>query len=47
MLSPKFVIDAPGGGGKVPLVPDYVESREDGALWVRSFNGKLYRYPER
>ena len=47
MLSPKFVIDAPGGGGKVPLVPNYVEGREDGALVVKSFNGKRYRYPER
>jgi lysine 2,3-aminomutase len=43
---PHFVIDAPGGGGKVPLIPDYVVGREGSDLLVRNFEGKVYRYPD-
>jgi lysine 2,3-aminomutase len=42
---PQFVIDAPGGGGKVPLNPDYVESVDDDAIVLRNYEGRLYRYP--
>jgi len=42
---PQFVIDAPGGGGKVPLNPDYVESVDDEAIVLRNYEGRLYRYP--
>jgi lysine 2,3-aminomutase len=44
---PHFVIDAPGGGGKIPLVPDYVTGRENGALVLRNYEGRTYRYPDR
>ena len=43
---PTFVIDAPGGGGKIPLLPEYVVGREDGDLLLRNFEGKTYRYPD-
>jgi lysine 2,3-aminomutase len=42
---PYYVIDVPGGGGKVPLLPEYIQSREGGNLTVRTYNGKTYDYP--
>ncbi|MEZ5543482.1 MAG: KamA family radical SAM protein [Pseudomonadota bacterium] len=41
---PHYVIDAPGGGGKIPLVPDYVVGREGDDLVLRNFEHGLYRY---
>jgi lysine 2,3-aminomutase len=43
---PTYVIDAPGGGGKIPLMPDYVVGREDGALLLQNYEKNLYRYPD-
>lgn len=43
---PSYVIDAPGGGGKIPLLPDYVVGHENGFLVLRNYEGNLYRYPE-
>ena len=43
---PTYVVDAPGGGGKIPLMPDYVVGREGDALVLRNYENKLYRYPE-
>ncbi|MBI5691403.1 MAG: KamA family radical SAM protein [Verrucomicrobia bacterium] len=42
---PQFVIDAPGGGGKVPINPEYVESLSDEAVVLRNYEGRKYRYP--
>jgi lysine 2,3-aminomutase len=42
---PQYVIDAPGGGGKVPLNPDYVEEVTDEGILMRNYEGRLYRYP--
>src|SRR5258705_2283994 len=36
---PQYVIDAPGGGGKVPVNPDYVLSRAAGRVVIRNFEG--------
>ena len=42
---PQFVIDAPGGGGKIPLNPDYVENiSEDGKFTLRNFRGERFVY---
>ncbi len=41
---PTYVIDAPGGGGKIPLIPDYVVGRDGDDLVLRNFEGGLYRY---
>ncbi len=47
MAIPHFVIDAPGGGGKIPVLPqDYLVSMEDGDVVLRNYNGKVYTYPE-
>jgi lysine 2,3-aminomutase len=43
---PYYVIDAPGGGGKVPLLPEYIVSREPGKVVVRSFKGTEHTYIE-
>jgi lysine 2,3-aminomutase len=43
---PTFVIDAPGGGGKIPLQPDYVLGRDGDWLLLRNFEGVTYRYPD-
>jgi lysine 2,3-aminomutase len=41
---PTYVIDAPGGGGKIPLLPDYVVGREADYLLLRNYEGQVYRY---
>ena len=43
---PTYVIDAPGGGGKIPLIPDYVVGREGDDLLLRNFEGNVYRYTD-
>jgi lysine 2,3-aminomutase len=43
---PQFVIDAPGGGGKVPINPEYVLSMNDDRVVIRNFEGKVFEYPE-
>ncbi len=43
---PQYVIDAPGGGGKVPVNPEYVLSRNADRVVIRNFEGKIFEYPE-
>jgi lysine 2,3-aminomutase len=43
---PAFVIDAPGGGGKIQLAPDPVAGRDGDDLLLRNFEGDIYRYPD-
>jgi len=43
---PQFVIDAPGGGGKVPLMPQYLMSQSDSRVVVRNYEGQMFSYPE-
>jgi lysine 2,3-aminomutase len=43
---PTYVVDAPGGGGKIPLVPDAVVGRDAEGLLLRNHEGDVYRYPE-
>jgi lysine 2,3-aminomutase len=43
---PQYVIDAPGGGGKVPINPDYIVQRNADRLLIRNFEGKIFEYPE-
>ena len=40
---PTFVVDAPGGGGKIPLMPNYLVSQGENSLVVRNFEGVLVR----
>jgi lysine 2,3-aminomutase len=41
---PTYVIDLPGGGGKVPLQPDYVVSQTDEELILRNYEGHLFTF---
>jgi lysine 2,3-aminomutase len=43
---PTFVVDAPGGGGKIPLFPDMVAGREGDYVLLRNYAGKIFRYPD-
>ena len=38
--------DAPGGGGKVPISPEYILCRNAGRVLIRNFEGKIFEYPE-
>jgi len=44
---PTYVIDAPGGGGKIPLLPDYVVEHTDERIVLRNYKGELCEYPEK
>lgn len=43
---PQYVIDAPGGGGKVPINPDYILNHNDERVVIRNFEGRVFEYPE-
>jgi lysine 2,3-aminomutase len=43
---PSYVIDAPGGGGKVPLLPEYFIGRDGDDLVLRNYQGLYFRYPD-
>jgi lysine 2,3-aminomutase len=42
---PQYVIDAPGGGGKVPINPDYVEQVTNDEIIFRNYEGHRFAYP--
>lgn len=41
---PTYVIDAPGGGGKIPLLPEYTVGRDGDDLLLMNYEGNIYRY---
>jgi lysine 2,3-aminomutase len=43
---PQFVIDAPGGGGKVPINPGYILYHDHEKIIIRNYEGKIFEYPE-
>lgn len=43
---PHFVIDAPGGGGKVPLLPEYVDEITEDEVVFRNYEGKRFVYKQ-
>ncbi len=43
---PTFVVDAPGGGGKTPVMPQYVISQSPGRVVLRNFEGVITTYTE-
>jgi lysine 2,3-aminomutase len=43
---PQYVIDAPGGGGKVPINPGYILRKTADKVIIRNFEGKVFEYPE-
>lgn len=44
LANPHFVIDAPGGGGKIPLLPSYVLHMDEEKIILRNFQNKVYSY---
>ncbi len=43
---PTYVVDAPGGGGKIPLMPNYLVSAAPGRVVLRNFEGAMFGYPD-
>jgi lysine 2,3-aminomutase len=43
---PQFVIDGPGGGGKIPVNPSYVVAQTPDRIVLRNYKGDIYEYPE-
>ncbi|MBI1745051.1 MAG: KamA family radical SAM protein [Acidobacteria bacterium] len=42
---PQYIIDAPGGGGKIPILPDSVVEWGEKEILLRNFEGGIYHYP--
>ena len=42
---PQLTIDGPGGGGKIPINPEYVQAIHDGIVELRNFEDRAYVYP--
>ena len=45
MAVPTFALDAPGGGGKIPLTPDYISSLDDDCMDFTNYHGLPCSYP--
>ncbi len=43
---PTFVIDAPGGGGKIPVMPDYIVEHANGRVVMKNYNDDTFVYPD-
>lgn len=43
---PTFVVDAPGGGGKIPVTPTYLISQAKGKITLRNYENKIFTYTE-
>jgi len=43
---PRYVIDAPGGGGKIPILPRYLISLEENQVIMKNYEGKQFTYPQ-
>jgi lysine 2,3-aminomutase len=43
---PQFVIDGPGGGGKIPINPNYLVDTATGRVTLRNFEGEIFDYPD-
>jgi len=43
---PQYVVDGPGGGGKIPLNPQYIIGQTGERFILRNFKGDIYEYPE-
>lgn len=43
---PTYVVDAPGGGGKIPVMPNYIVSQMPGRVILRNYEGLLSAYTE-
>jgi lysine 2,3-aminomutase len=46
MAVPYYIIDSPGGGGKIPVLPKYVQTIDENKVVMRNYAGELYAYPQ-
>jgi lysine 2,3-aminomutase len=46
MAVPTFVVDAPGGGGKIPVAPNYILSQSDRRMVLRNYEGVITTYTQ-
>ena len=42
---PQYVIDAPGGGGKIPIAPNSVMSEDNEHIYLKNYEGEIFKYP--
>ena len=42
---PRFMIDLPGGGGKIPFTPNYLSGIQGDEILLKNYRGDVYRYP--
>ncbi|CAN2048382.1 L-lysine 2,3-aminomutase [Candidatus Magnetomoraceae bacterium gMMP-1] len=45
MCVPQYMIDLPGGGGKIPLLPEYIKGKKKNKWLIKNYEGKLFEYP--
>ena len=43
---PTYVVDGPGGGGKIPIGPNYIVGMADNRVILKNYKGDVYEYPE-
>ena len=41
---PQYIVDAPGGGGKIPLLPEYYQGREGNYVLLKNYEGEIFKY---
>ncbi|MCB0748541.1 MAG: KamA family radical SAM protein, partial [Ignavibacteriae bacterium] len=41
---PSYIIDAPGGGGKIPMLPEYYQGREGNYVLLKNYEGEIFKY---
>ncbi|MCJ7812380.1 lysine 2,3-aminomutase, partial [bacterium] len=45
MAVPTYILDLPGGGGKVPLLPEYIIQKTEEKIVIQNDQGRVYQYP--
>ncbi|MCB0742525.1 MAG: KamA family radical SAM protein [Ignavibacteriales bacterium] len=41
---PSYIVDSPGGGGKIPLLPEYYQGREGNYVLLKNYEGEIFKY---
>ena len=44
---PQLIVDLPGGKGKIPLLPNYIEDVNDGSITFKNYRGEVVVYPDK
>lgn len=42
---PQYVIDAPGGGGKIPIMVNSIVAEDEKFIYLKNYEGEIYKYP--